>query len=549
MAKQTINIGSIANDGTGSTLRAAGDLVNDNFNEIYSSIGDGTTLTNILAAGYITTSSTDTLTNKSISLTDNTVSGTTAEFNSALSDGSFATLAGTETLTNKTLTDAVVVTNSDTGEVIPGKQADTNFPNSLIIGHSTTGTLSGNATTQGKNTAVGLNSMTALTSGFQNTILGAFAGQQLTTGVNNLFVGAVAGQNGTTHNSNTYVGTNAGTNATGSSGVALGYGALINSTGSQNIAIGQSAGDNITSGAGNVIIGTTIDAPSATGDRQLVIAGYDGTTTTTWISGDSSGNVTIGGALTGTTLTGTTIDASNNTISNIEVANLASGVLDTDLNSVAGTDTTLASAKAIKTYVDTIAAAGIHYHDPVRVESPINLNAAYDNGTAGVGATLTNSGTLAAISIDGVALSLNDRALIYNQTNAAHNGIYYVSTVGDGATAWVLTRTTDTDSYGASDPDSLGEGDAFFVREGATGAGELYVMTTSGTITFGTTNITFSVIAETAVYSAGQSLTLSGTEFSVTSGSISSTQLTSAVQLQILDSSGSVVKSLYGSGS
>jgi hypothetical protein len=250
------------------------------------------------------------------------------------------------------------------------------------------------------------------------------------------------------------------------------------------------------------------------------------------------------------TLTNKTFNANGtgNSISNIEVADLASGVLDTDLNSVSSLDNTLASAKAIKTYVDTVAAAGIHYHDPVRVESPINLNAAYNNGTAGVGATLTNTGTLAAISIDGVALSLNDRVLIYNQTNAAHNGIYYVSTVGDGATAWVLTRTTDTDSYGASDPDSLGEGDAFFVREGDTGAGELYVMTTSGTITFGTTNITFSVIAETAVYSAGQSLTLSGTEFSVTGGSISSTQLTSAVQLQILDSSGTVVKSLYGSG-
>jgi hypothetical protein len=53
---------------------------------------------------YITASSTDTLTNKSISLTTNTLTGTTAEFNTALSDGSFTTLAGTETLTNKTLT-------------------------------------------------------------------------------------------------------------------------------------------------------------------------------------------------------------------------------------------------------------------------------------------------------------------------------------------------------------------------------------------------------------------------------------------------------------
>jgi hypothetical protein len=53
---------------------------------------------------------TDTLTNKTIALGSNTVSGTTAQFNSALSDGSFATLAGTETLTNKTLTSAVLNT-------------------------------------------------------------------------------------------------------------------------------------------------------------------------------------------------------------------------------------------------------------------------------------------------------------------------------------------------------------------------------------------------------------------------------------------------------
>lgn len=384
MAKQTINIGSIANDGTGSTLRAAGDLVNDNFNEIYTAIGDGTTLT----TGFITDSSTDTLTNKSGNISQWTNdSGYITSFSEA-----------------NDLSSAVTWAN------VP----DANITQSSVTQHQ----------------------------------------------------------------------------------------AAINS-------------------------GVSITESQISDLQSYITASSTNTLTNKTFNANGTGN----------------------SISNIEVADLASGVLDTDLNSVAGTDTTLASAKAIKTYVDTIAAAGIHYHDPVRVESPINLNASYDNGTSGVGATLTNTGTLAAISIDGVSLTTNDRVLIYNQSNAAHNGVYYVSTVGDGATAWVLTRSTDTDSYGASDPDALGEGDAFFVREGATGAGGLYVMTTSGTITFGTTNITFSVIAETAVYSAGQSLTLSGTEFSVTSGSISSTQLTSAVQLQILDSSGSVVKSLYGSGS
>lgn len=49
------------------------------------------------------TAKSQTLTNKTISLTSNTISGSTAEFNTALNDGNFATLAGTETLTNKTL--------------------------------------------------------------------------------------------------------------------------------------------------------------------------------------------------------------------------------------------------------------------------------------------------------------------------------------------------------------------------------------------------------------------------------------------------------------
>ena len=379
MAKQTINIGTIANDGTGSTLRAAGDLVNDNFNEIYTAIGNGTTLN----SDILTASSTHTLTNKSGNISQWT------------NDSGYLT--------------SVSETNDLTSSVTWANVPDVNITESSVTQHE----------------------------------------------------------------------------------------AALSITESQ-ISDLQSY---ITASSTNTLTNKTFNA-----------------------------------------------NGTGNSISNIEVADLASGVLDTDLNSVSSLDNTLASAKAIKTYVDTVAAAGIHYHDPVRVESPINLNAAYNNGTAGVGATLTNSGTLAAISIDGVSLSLNDRVLIYNQTNAAHNGVYTVTTVGSASVAWVLTRSTDTDSYGTSDPDALGEGDAFFVREGATGAGELYVMTTSGTITFGTTNITFSVIAETAVYSAGTGLNLTGTTFSVASGGITSTQLNSAVRLDILNSSGTIVKTLFGSG-
>ena len=103
MAKQTINIGSTANDGTGSTLRVGGDIINDNFNEIYTAFGNGSTLT-----APLTAAGTSTLTNKTIDLDANTITGTLAEFNTALQGDSFASLTGSETLTNKTLTTPVI---------------------------------------------------------------------------------------------------------------------------------------------------------------------------------------------------------------------------------------------------------------------------------------------------------------------------------------------------------------------------------------------------------------------------------------------------------
>lgn len=244
---------------------------------------------------------------------------------------------------------------------------------------------------------------------------------------------------------------------------------------------------------------------------------------------DASGNVDVPNNLTvGGTVDGVDIAARDAVLtSTTNTANAAlpkaGGTMTGNL--VLNADPTASLQAATKQYVDTIAAAGIHYHTPARVEAPANLPSTYDNGTSGVGATLTNSGTQVAIVIDGVALSSADRVLIYQQTDPAHNGVYTVTTVGSVSTNWVLTRATDADSYGPSDPDALGQGDAFFISAGDTGAGETYVMTTVGTITFGTTGIVFTQISATAIYSAGAGLTLTGQEFSLNTPVASATAL------------------------
>jgi hypothetical protein len=200
----------------------------------------------------------------------------------------------------------------------------------------------------------------------------------------------------------------------------------------------------------------------------------------------------------------TTLDAAT---ANITTANITAGVVTT-----APTNST---DLVNKLYVDNLVASGIHFHTPVRVESPANLTATYNNGTSGVGATLTNAGAQAALVIDGVTLSLNDRVLIYTQTDQTQNGIYYVSNVGSVSTNWVLTRATDADSYGLASPNELGEGSTVFVQQGNTGAGETYLCNTVGTITFGTTNITFVQISSVQIYTAGTGLTLTNTQFSL----------------------------------
>jgi hypothetical protein len=164
---------------------------------------------------------------------------------------------------------------------------------------------------------------------------------------------------------------------------------------------------------------------------------------------------------------------------------------------------------ATKNYVDS-AIQGLDPKASVRVATTADLGTvAYNNGTAGVGATITNTGTLAALSIDGVALSVNDRVLVKDQTAGLQNGIYTVTTVGSGAVAWVLTRATDNDTW-AEIPSTF-----VFVEQGTNNADNGYLFTADQGGTMGTTAITVTQFSGAGQITAGNGLTKTGNTINV----------------------------------
>lgn len=158
---------------------------------------------------------------------------------------------------------------------------------------------------------------------------------------------------------------------------------------------------------------------------------------------------------------------------------------DTDGTLAANSDAKLPTQKAVKTYV-AANAAGQAWKTKVQAATTTTLPAnTYNNGTAGVGATLTGNSNGALSAQDGVTLTINQLLLVKNEAAGANNGLYTLTTVGSGGAPYVLTRTTEADTAAELLNATV------LVGGGSTQVNQVWTCNTPSPITVGTTALTF----------------------------------------------------------
>ena len=254
-------------------------------------------------------------------------------------------------------------------------------------------------------------------------------------------------------------------------------------------------------------------------------------------SGDYVANLTAG---TGISLANNSGEGSSPSVSiGQDVANTASV---TFANVTITSAPTASSHAATKEYVDEVA-QGLQAKPAVEAATTANLVGTYDNGTDGVGATLTATSNEAFPTIDGVSgWAQYDGILLKNQTNKEENGRWVVTTVGDGSNPWVLTRC------GLCDEADEIPGAYIFVKAGTTNANNGYVLSVANPSTFvvGTDDIDVIQFSGAGQITAGTGLTKNGNELSVSNvvvttsdtGTVTNAMLAGSIeQGKILDTS------------
>jgi len=295
-------------------------------------------------------------------------------------------------------------------------------------------------------------------------------------------------------------------------------------------------GVNGTITASAITANTGVFTGDAGGLSNVIAANVSGTVATATTAGTvttaAQPNITSVGTLSAVTTTGN-VDTTANVVTddiigktggititaigtNQPISLVTTGSGSVDVNSARITELATPTAStdaATKQYVDDVA-QGLAVHAPCDVGTTGTLTSitggtiTYNNGTAGVGATLTtSSGNFD--TIDGESFSNGERILVKDESNTAHNGIYVKTS------STVLTRADDFDT-----PTEIAGGDFTFVSTG-TVLNDSGFVNTDPVSTVGTDPITFVQFSGAGTYTAGTGLTLSGSEFSITNTAVS----------------------------
>lgn len=448
--------------------------------------------------------------------------------------GTLATLTGSETLTNKTLTSPVISTISNTGTLTLPTSTDT------LVGRATTDTLTNKTLTTPVITSIS-NSGTVTIPAGTDTLVARTSTDTLTNktltspvigtivnGGYNLTVPSTSNDTLVARNTTDTLTNKTLTTPTIGSGGANFNGSTSGATTLKASAIAGSAVVTIPATTGTLIT----DADTGTVTSTMIA---DGTIVNADINASAAiadtklATISTGGKVSNSATTATSANTASAIVARDGSGNFTAGTITATMVTISGT-TTNSTDVATKSYVDNVT-AGINTHGQVVAASTANISGTYADGSSdqssglGIGATFTASAN-GAISLDGISPVLNDRVLLKDQTTQKQNGIYTVTTVGTAGTPFVLTRATDANN---SISGQVKAGDFVYIDSGTANGGQGWVMNSTGTATggvikLGTDALNWVQFSGVSATTAGNGLVKNGTNV-LDIGTASSTRI------------------------
>jgi hypothetical protein len=510
----TANTGlSLTDNGAGTTLRI-------NMTGAASSL-------NAASTGFIVKDSASTVVNRSITVGSGmTVSdgdGVSANpvigLSQLLQNISSTTAVGLLTVNGTTVTATTIVGTADqisvtTGNGIGGSPTIGIASNPVVPGTAAITVPSGTTGQRsGSNGALRYNTDTLTFEGYANGAWGA-----ITTGTG---VTSIATGTGLTGGPITSTGTISIADTAVTAGSYTTANITVNAQG-QITAASNGAGGVTSFSAGSTGLTpatATTGAIALAGTLNVANGGTGANTLTGYVFGNGTSAMTASATIPNAGLTNSSL-----TVGTTNIALGATSLTLGGLTSIAVTqDPTSALQLATKQYVDAVA-EGLHVHASCAAATTGTLasitggTVTYNNGTAGVGATLTLS--VALTVLDGYTLLNGDRVLVKNEATQANNGIYTWATGGT-----VLTRATDFDTAA-----EMASGDFTFISNGTLYANTGWVQTDPVTVV-GTSPVTWIQFSGAGAYTAGTGLTLTGTQFSITNTAVTAAAYGSATQV------------------